>query len=216
MNYSYEVTPTITQDPITGEETVRVMDAQVRSSAGREEANIQNVREQANGDNFYFDEEGNARYELEANDQDLNILIQDVGGREAYDEMTFWAMNTLTDNDLAEFDEVIESGDLTAMAGMIGQLQQLYQNRSHDVAEWDDAERFVYNEVCSPEVFRDVKDYLVTQSDDATINEFNTIMNSNNEDDISYAINVIVAEMRGEEFEDEDDEDDDDEDYYED
>ena len=215
MNYSYEVTPTITQDPITGEETVRVMDAQVRSSAGREEANIQNVREQANGDNFYFDEEGNARYELEANDEDLNILIQDVGGREAYDEMTFWAMNTLTDNDLAEFDEVIESGDLTAMAGMIGQLQQLYQNRSHDVAEWDDAERFVYNEVCSPEVFRDVKDYLVTQSDDATINEFNTIMNSNDEDDISYAINVIVAEMRGEEFEDEDDEDDD-EDYYED
>lgn len=211
MNYSYEVTPTITQDPITGEETIHVMEAQVRSSQGREQANINNVRDQAEGMDFYLDEEGHYQFGLEATDAELNVLLEDVGGMEVYDEMTFWALNTLTDADLAEFDEVMESGDLTEMAGMIGQLQQLYQNRSHDVAEWDDAERYVYNEVCSPEVYRDVKDYLINQSDDGTINEFNEIMNSNDEEDIAYAINVIIAEMRGEEFDDEDD--DDDEDY---
>ena len=207
MNYSYEVTPTITQDAITGIETVHVMDAQVRSSQGREFTNIQNVREQANAENFYWDEEGNAQFGLEATDAEISVLMEDVGGLQAYETMTHWAHATLSDSDIAEFNETIEGGDLTEIADKLGQLQQLYENRSYDAPEWDDAEKFVYSEVCSPEVFRDIKDYLVTQTDDATIAEFNNAMNSNDKDDISYAINVIVAEMRGEEYDDEDDDD---------
>ena len=219
MQYDYSrpgftVTPNISQDPITGEEVIKVLQADVKSGDGKEFINQQNTREQANAENWHWDEDGNAKFGLEATNAELEMLINDMGGREQYDTALFWAQNTLSDNDIAEFDAVMEEGDLTEIADMMGQLHNLYQNRSHDVAEWDDAERFVYEEVCSPEVFRDVKDYLVSQSDDATIAEFNEIMNSGDEDDISYAINVIVAEINGEEYYDEEDDDDEDEDEY--
>ena len=96
-------------------------------------------------------------------------LIEDLGGAEAYDAALFWALNSLSDQDMAEYDEAMESGDLTLMADFMGQLQNLYQNRSHDIDAWDDAENYVYNEVCTPEMYRNVKEFVSNNYNDADI-----------------------------------------------
>ena len=204
---AYTVTPNITQDEITGEQTLHIHQAEVRSSQGREEANMNNVREQAEGMDFYLDDEGNYQFGLEASDTEIDMLVEDMGGQEAYDNALFWAQNTLSDSDIAEFDAVMESGDLTEIADMMGQLHNLYTNRSHDVDEWDDAQSYVYNEVCSPEVYRDVQQFVVSNYQDGDINEFNRLVNSNDKDDIDFAIRTVIAHMNGEEYYEDDDDD---------
>ena len=211
MNYNYDsrpaytVTPNITQDEITGEQTLHIHQAEVRSSQGREEANMNNVREQAEGMDFYLDDEGNYQFGLEASDAEIDMLVEDMGGQEAYDNALFWAMNTLSDSDIAEFDAVMENGDLTEVADMMGQLQNLYTNRSHDIDAWDDAENYVYNEVCTPEMYRNVKEFVSNNYNDGDINEFNKLVNSNDLDDIDYAIRTVIAAMNGDEYEEDED-----------
>ena len=197
MNYNYSrpgftVTPDIVQDPITGEEQVNVFQADVRSGEGKEFINQQNVREQANNENWYLDEEGNAQFGLEASDGDIDTLLSSVGGADNYNQMLLWAQATMSDDDIAEFDEVIDAGNLTEMAGMMGQLQQLYENRTSDVEPYSQVEQFIYDELCTPDVFRDVQQWAKTNLNDEQMDDFNWILNTGNEDYIERLVGGII------------------------
>ncbi|MGI9555981.1 MAG: hypothetical protein ACR2M9_03890 [Cyanophyceae cyanobacterium] len=194
----YTVTPNIVQDEITGQETVKVLQADVRSGADKEFINQQNTREQANGENWFYDENGNATYGSEANDTDINNLLSSVGGPESYNQMLLWAQATMSDDDIAEFDAVIEAGDLTDMSSMMGQLQQLYENRTSDVEPYSEVEQFIYDEICTPSVFRDVQQWVDTNLNDEQTDDFHWILNNGNEDYIQRLVGGIISTIETE------------------
>ena len=56
-------------------------------------------------------------------------------------------------------------------------------------------------------MYRDVKQFVASNYQDGDINEFNRLVNSNDKDDIDFAIRTVIAAMNGEEYYEDDDDD---------
>lgn len=96
------------------------------------EANVQNT--QAQQDNWVENEDGSTRYYNTVGDDDINNLIDSFGGQAQYNQMTDWAVTYWDPELVAEFDNVMENGDLTEIGEALSYLEQQYQNRNTDNA----------------------------------------------------------------------------------
>lgn len=94
------------------------------------EMNNQNLQQQEA--NWHQGEDGSTFYYNEANETDLQSLLDNYGGPEAYAEMTKWASINWGQSAVDEFDQVIESGDLTAIGQALSILENDFHNRNTD------------------------------------------------------------------------------------
>ena len=177
MNYNYTVEPSITEDPITGEQTVNVLQANVHTSAGREAVNRQHNQEMT--DRFAYNETDESyNYLPDITDQDAAVLVNSLGGEERYNEMLLWASNNLSEEDINDYDQMMESGDLTGIADAMGNLNELYSNRGEEVDESELAAQWFFNEVMPEDRYAQVLEFVGEVLEEDQIETFNEIMTS--------------------------------------
>ena len=172
--FSYTVTPSISENPVTGEETYHVMDADVSNSGMKEAANQQSTRQQQ--ENYVEDEEGNLHYEQQASESDLTNLIESVVGDEAYSAALDWAQYSLPEDDIEAYDEMMSSGDLNGIASYMGQLMERYENRSEDVDEADEFSSYIFDNVCSPQEYGEIADWVRSNLSAEEVDTYNAIV----------------------------------------
>ena len=69
---------------------------------------------------------------VEYTDDDLDGLMDSVGGEENYEAMLQWASRALSQEDISEYDAVMESEDINEISRYVHQLAGLYQNRNSE------------------------------------------------------------------------------------
>ena len=121
MRFNTTVTPDITFDEATGEEVCNVFSADVQTSAGKEAVH-QNIQQQVQDGFQYSEEDESYQYSQEATPEDLQVVVDSVGGAEAFQQRLQWASRTFDQEMIDIFDESMRSGDLNEIAEAVGAL----------------------------------------------------------------------------------------------
>ena len=125
-NYAMTYTPEVFEDQ-TGETHYNLANGEFKTSAPKEA--IHQLNNRTHQENFYTDEDtGNIHYDNSADDNDYSNILDSVGGIEAYQAMTAWAQNNLSAEEIAEFDELMDSGGINTTYNLVQQLADMYHN----------------------------------------------------------------------------------------
>lgn len=186
-------TPDVYEDQ-QGETHYDLSRGELTTSAPKEAIHQHNNR--THQENFYTDEDtGNIHYDNSADDNDYSNIVDSVGGVEAYQAMTAWAQNNLSAEEIAEFNELMDSGDINTTYNLVQQLAEMYHNQdaSDNPEEFDDVSQYVFDNVIDREDYAEMTSYVRENFDADFIDNFNLVMDSGDVELIESTIRQLHA-----------------------
>jgi hypothetical protein len=139
--------------------------------------------------------DGEADYEA----SDADALMDIVGGNESYSAMTQWASRHLSDDAIAEFDAVIDSGNLNAMEEAIIWLAEQYQMNGgyeDDAEVFDDSESEIHEAVLEAYPnYNEMTSWAEDNIDPESIAQFNQVMDSGDADEIAECVDWLARQF---------------------
>lgn len=171
-------------------------DFAVSSSAGKEAAHQHHAA--THEEHFYEDADTGERfYNNQVDNNDLDNIVDSVGGMDNYQEMLDWAFNNLSSEDIAAYNEVMDSGDLNLTNSYVQQLAERYYNQdaTDNNEEFDETTNYVYENLMDRESYEEFKDYVRSNFDGDFIDNYNRVMDSGNTEMIRNIIRSIQSQM---------------------
>ena len=192
-------TPSIVVDPDTGEELVSYDQGIYDSGEGRNAAiahHMQSHQAQyvtdANGrihhefsdldpsryqqyeeDYVDPDEYGQQFDQMELTENDAQYLQEIVGGAETYQELISWAANALSEEQIQEYDDIMNSGDVGAMEEAVRWLYEQFSNADPEDTSGDDFVDQVYEAIPN---YDEVTAWAADNLSEEAIAEFNNVI----------------------------------------
>ena len=189
----FTVTPDITEDPVTGEVTYNVMNAQVLSNGSRE-AIRDDVQRQAQ-DSFQVNDKGDLESVMDFTEQDSVNLLESVGGEELYTEALKWAGENLDSEDIEFYDKAMQSGNIAEVHDLMQQLMQRYNEALSNESEYADFENYFFSEVVSKEDFPVVNQFIRDFMDADFIDATNKAIDTNDYAEYEALIKYAIGQM---------------------
>ena len=186
--HAMSFTPEVYEDDF-GETHYNLANGEFKSSAPKEAVHQHNLRHQEEG--WVEDEDGNTSYVNTADETDLSALMEQFGGEEEYGNALQWAAQALTQEDIEEFDSVMDSGDLTQIASYVAQLQELYENRASDAEEPNDYEEAVRELVGGRDNYEEMVGFITDNFDADFIDGYNELIDSGDIEQVSAVIQAL-------------------------
>lgn len=133
---------------------------------------------------------------LEGTNDDLDDLqiqgyMELVGGQEAYNQMTAWAANSLSEEWIQDFDTIIDEGSPSDIEAAIETLYQLYaegyEGNSDDYEETDPELQELHNLGYDSE-YQDMVSWAGEFLNEDQINAYDSLMESNDPEEVRNAI----------------------------
>jgi hypothetical protein len=133
---------------------------------------------------------------LEGTNDDLDDLqiqgyMELVGGQEAYNQMTAWAANSLSEEWIQDFDTIIDEGSPSDIEAAIETLYQLYaegyEGNSDDYEETDPELQELHNLGYDSE-YQDMISWAGEFLNEDQINAYDSLMESNDPEEVRNAI----------------------------
>ena len=209
-------TPSIVLDPNTGEEIVSYYQGVFDSGEGRNAAiadHMQSHQAQyvtdANGrihhefsdldpsryqqyeeDYVDPDEYGQQFDQMELTENDAQYLQEIVGGAETYQELISWAANALSEEQIQEYDDIMNSGDVGAMEEAVRWLYEQFSNADPEDTSGDDFVDQVYEAMPN---YDEVTAWAAENLSEEAIAEFNNVIEYGAEALQAQFINELVT-----------------------
>jgi len=209
-------TPSIVLDPNTGEEIVSYDQGIYDSGEGRNAAiahHMQSHQAQyvtdANGrihhefsdldpsryqqyeeDYVDPDEYGQQFDQMELTENDAQYLQEIVGGAETYQELISWAANALSEEQIQEYDDIMNSGDVGAMEEAVRWLYEQFSNADPEDTSGDDFVDQVYEAMPN---YDEVTAWAAENLSEEAIAEFNNVIEYGEEALQAQFINELVT-----------------------
>ena len=187
---------TVTPDGFVSEETGEFVQTGhvIEGSAMGEQQRTNELREQA--ERFVEDEDGNTHYDNDMTDSDYDALISNYGGETVYNEVSSWAADNFSQEDIDGYNSIVERGDLTEIAEAMETVFQHYNNRNEDSSaptpETDaNAVDWVFNELISENDYQQLVEFARTNMDDEFIDNYNMVMESGDRNMIQKTIELL-------------------------
>lgn len=194
-NQGYTVTPMSYTDDATGEEIIQ--DFEVTGTASGEEARTNDVRQQE--ERFVVDDDGQTHYDNQVSEDDYQNLL-DGYGEETFSQVTQWAENTFSPEEIASYDAIVNNGDLVEIASAMETVYQLWNDRNlepdlpNPQQEGEDTDaNFIFNEVIPQDQYEELVSFARENFDDEFIEQYNAVMESGNREMITKTINLLQA-----------------------
>ena len=213
-------TPGIAIDPVTGEETISFDHGVYDSGEGRQAAiahhmhtqhhqYVQDVDgrihhewsdldperyERFEPDFVDPDEYGTQFDEMEISENDQEYLQDIVGGSDAYNEIIAWAASALDPDDIANYDQIMESGDIGEMEEAVRWLYEQFSNADlSDDYSSNDEDSFVEQVYDVIPNYDDVTAWAYENLSEEAIAEFNSVIeNGGTELQAQYIDNLVA------------------------
>lgn len=191
--FSYTVTPSITEDPVTGETTYNIMQADVQSSGQHQAIRDQHFQEQQ--ENFREAEDGEYESHTDFSEEDAANLFEMVGGEEHYTNALQWAAENLDEEDIEYYDQAMANGNIAEIHDLMQQLVERYENAEDDGLDYASFESYLLDEVCSPEQFNEIKQYIRETRDEEFRDALNEVLDDGDYETYEEAIRFFMAEL---------------------
>tara|TARA_R110002012_G_C11390224_1_gene584432 strand:+ start:74 stop:685 length:612 start_codon:yes stop_codon:yes gene_type:complete len=143
-------------------------------------------------------EDGSVEYNDKASAEDLDNLVQMYGGQEEYQAVEEWSTSYYDEADIELWNQIVERGDLSEIAEAIEYIKRDYDSRDEDVEFADDADvsdqetvDYIFSEVVDRDHFNSLVEYAAQHLDDTSIEQFNTIVESGNREQIIATIRCL-------------------------
>lgn len=192
-------TPSIMLDPNTGEEIVSYDQGIYDNGEGRNAAiadhmqshqaqyvtdvngrvhhewsDLDPERYQRYEDDFVDpDEYGQQFDQMELTENDMEYLQEIVGGSDSYQEIISWAASSLSEELIAEYDAIMESGDVGAMEEAVRWLYEQFSNADPEDSSGDDFVDQVYEAIPN---YDEVTAWAADNLSEEAIAEFNNVI----------------------------------------
>ena len=178
-----------------GQQVYDFDNAQVKTSEHREAVNEHHNRNPNEG--WHQDAEtGETFYEQEMSQENVPALHDLLGGEERYEQMLDWAANTLPEEAIDEFNEIMETGDLTEVKDAMLQLEDYYtKNVDKEPLEPDAVSDYIFENVCSPQDYTGVADFVRENLSADDVDNYNNIINSGDLPTITNLIQSILTKI---------------------
>ena len=209
-------TPSIVLDPNTGEEIVSYDQGIYDSGEGRNAAIAHHMASHqaqyvtdANGrihhefsdldpsryqqyeeDYVDPDEYGQQFDQMELTENDAQYLQEIVGGAETYQELISWAANALSEEQIQEYDDIMNSGDVGAMEEAVRWLYEQFSNADPEDTSGDDFVDQVYEAMPN---YDEVTAWAAENLSEEAIAEFNNVIEYGAEALQAQFINELVT-----------------------
>ena len=209
-------TPSIVLDPNTGEEIVSYDQGIYDSGEGRNAAIAHHMASHqaqyvtdANGrihhefsdldpsryqqyeeDYVDPDEYGQQFDQMELTENDAQYLQEIVGGAETYQELISWAANALSEEQIQEYDDIMNSGDVGAMEEAVRWLYEQFSNADPEDTSGDDFVDQVYEAMPN---YDEVTAWAAENLSEEAIAEFNNVIEYGEEALQAQFINELVT-----------------------
>ena len=191
-NYSMEFTPDIVEDA-SGREYINLDGGTVKFGQGRQQVVQEHNSEPEAIIEVEEDDEGNTESYVEMDESDISVIHDMVGGEELYDEMIAWAARSLTEEEISEFDEVIESGDIAQVAKYTKMLYDNYNNR-----QVDSNDEFI-NETIGREAYNQLMEIIEDEFDAESKQMVIEALETRDLDHINAMLESVAEQMEGDE-----------------
>ncbi len=119
------------------------------------------------------DEYGQQFDQMELTDNDAEYLQEIVGGSESYQEIISWAASSLPEELIAEYDAIMESGDVGAMEEAVRWLYEQFSNADPEDSSTDDFVDHVYQVIPN---YDQVTAWATNNLSEEAIAEFNNVI----------------------------------------
>jgi len=209
-------TPSIVVDPDTGEEIVSYDQGIFDSGEGRNAAISHHMQSQqaqfvqdTNGrihhefsdldparyqqyeqDYVDPDEYGQQFDQMELTENDMEYLQEIVGGSDSYQEIISWASNALSEEQIQEYDNIMNSGDVGAMEDAVRWLYDQFSNADPEDTSGDDFVDHVYQAIPNYDA---VTEWAAENLSEEAIAEFNNVIEYGDEALQAQFINELVS-----------------------
>jgi len=193
--FSYTVTPSISEDPVTGEQTYNVMDATVESSAYKEEINAANNRGELQEQTI---EEGTEVVETitPIDEADATFLTDTIfGGLDNYRAQLQWAGENLTQEDIEEYDNAVETGDIMTCKHYMEQLSAKYAEAQQFETDTNNWKEYFYNNVASEEEYSQIQEWANNNLEPQEIEVMNQLVENEDYAEFEHLIKNIQRNM---------------------
>ena len=201
-NQGYTITPVSYEDQATGEQIIE--DFQVVGTQAGEDARTNDVRQQE--EMFVVDEDGQTHYQSTMSNGDYENLIDGYGGHETYTQVSAWAEQNFSPEDVAGYNAILERGDLTEVASAMEQVFQLWNDRNEtgaepaelDVDVEDSDADWVFQTIIPEADYKQLTDYAAEHYEDSWIENFNLIMESGSRELMAKTIDLLRTKVNEE------------------
>lgn len=180
----------VTED---GQEYIDTENGSLDTSEHREAVNLHRARNP--NENFWEDENGEVFYQDNPTGADIPVLHEIVGGEETFNDMLAWASDTLADEDIDDFNNIIQNGDITEVKNTILQLKEMYENGFDPSMEPDAVTEYIFENIVSPQEYGDIVDFVRSNLGDEEIDTYNSIIDSGDIKTITNLIQSIQARL---------------------
>ena len=192
---------TITPDGFTSDETGEFIQTGHTVEGSQEQLRTDETRHQV--ERFETDPDtGETSYNNDITEQEYQHIIESYGGEEVYADVTAWAEQNFSPDDIAGFNAIVDGADINEIASAVDQVYRLYENRNSDAeqptqeTEVEDSDaNWVFTEVMPQAEYQQLIEYAQNNFDDSFIEQYNMVMESNNREMIKNTINLLKAKI---------------------
>ena len=110
---------------------------------------------------------------MELTENDAQYLQEIVGGAETYQELISWAANALSEEQIQEYDDIMNSGDVGAMEEAVRWLYEQFSNADPEDTSGDDFVDQVYDAIPN---YDEVTAWAAENLSEEAIEEFNNVI----------------------------------------
>ena len=192
---------TITPDGFTSEETGEFIQTGHTVEGSQEQLRTDETRHQV--ERFETDPDtGETSYNNDITEQEYQHIIESYGGEEVYADVTAWAEQNFSPDDIAGFNAIVDGADINEIASAVDQVYRLYENRNSDAeqptqeTEVEDSDaNFVFNEVIPQHEYQQLVEFASQTFDDEFLEQYNSIMESGDRNMITKTIKLLQTKF---------------------
>lgn len=199
-NQGYTVTPVSYTSDATGEEIIQ--DFEVVGTASGEEARTNDVRQQE--ERFVVDDDGQTHYDNQVSEDDYQNLL-DGYGEETFSQVTQWAENTFSPEEIASYDAIVNNGDLVEIASAMETVYQLWNDRNlepdlpNPQQEVEDTDaNWVFTEIIPQSEYEELVSYAREHFEESFVDNYNLIVQSGDRAMIEKTIQLLKTKVNEE------------------
>ena len=144
-------------------------------------------------ESFYADPDTNEVYQqFDAYNQDFETLVDDFGGHEYYQNAIEWAKYSLPEEAINEYDEVMESGDLTDIAAYVQQLKETYEAAGSPAVDFTEAEQYIFDNVVTHQDYKVVAEWARETMPQDTLDQINLVFGSGDTQKMEAVVSALI------------------------